>query len=61
MHYCIHENSCSHDCRYDCPYAANMCGCCISVSYKDCIGCEYNKKGDVKNACKNQEKTVKRN
>ena len=61
MHCCIYENTCSHDCNKDCPYSANMCSCCISVSYKDCIGCADNKKGDVKIACKNQEKTVKRN
>lgn len=61
MHCCLYENTCIHDCNNDCSYSEDMCRCCISVNYKDCIGCKYNNKGDVENACKNQEKTVKRN
>ncbi len=61
MHWCMYEGRCKHNCLTDCPYSTNMCGCCISVSYKDCIGCEYNKKGVEENACKSKEKTNKRN
>ena len=52
MHWCLYENDCTHNCFEDCPYQANMCSCCIAVNWKDCIGCEYNKKGDDENESK---------
>lgn len=49
MHWCLYEPNCTHDCDKDCPYKEDMCRCCVSVNYKDCKGCKYNKKGGEKN------------
>ena len=57
MHWCLYEESCSRNCFNDCPYSMDMCRCCISVSYKDCIGCEYNK-GGVNNESKSTQESV---
>ena len=48
MHWCLYENDCTHNCFEDCPYSADMCRCCISANFKECVVCEYNKKGGVK-------------
>ncbi len=58
MHYCLYEDGCTHNCFKDCSYSADMCSCCISVNWKDCIGCEYNKKGGDKNESKSTQETV---
>lgn len=58
MHYCIYENECEHDCFGGCPYSADMCRCCIAVNWKDCIGCEYNKKGGDENESKSTQESV---
>ena len=58
MHWCLYENDCTHNCFKDCPYSADMCMCCISVNWKDCIGCKYYKKGGDKNESKSTQENV---
>lgn len=62
MNGCLLEHTCIYMrllyyCNKNCPYLSDMCSCCISVSYKDCIDCKY-KKGGVDNESKSTQKDV---
>ena len=48
MHWCLYDPICGRNCDTDCPYKDDMCKCCVSVNYRDCKGCKYNKKGSEK-------------